>query len=47
MKYYLEEFDKVLTEVGSDEDGIKKAEVGKRLEEYGPNKLEEKKKTLM
>ena len=44
MKYYLEEFDKVLAEVKSDEDGLKKGEVEKRLEEYGPNKLVEKEK---
>ena len=44
MKYYLEEFDKVLKEVKSSEEGLKSDEANKRLSENGKNKLDEEKR---
>ncbi|MBO4862727.1 MAG: cation-translocating P-type ATPase [Eubacterium sp.] len=44
MKYYLEEFDKVLEEKKSVPDGLSPEEAKKRLEEFGENKLVEKEK---
>ena len=43
-KEYLESGDSVIESLGSSREGLSTAEVGKRLEEYGRNKLEEKKK---
>ena len=45
MKFYLEEKSKVLSSVGSAENGISSAEAEKRLTENGKNKLDEGKKT--
>ncbi len=47
MKYYLSEAEEVLREVGSTGNGISEAEAQKRLEENGPNKLAEGKKTTL
>ncbi len=44
MKYYLEDFQKVLEEVKSNENGLSASEVEKRKGEYGENKLAEKEK---
>ena len=41
---YLESVESVLTEVSSSESGLTSAEVTKRIEEYGPNRLVEAKK---
>lgn len=43
-KEYLESGDSLIESLGSSREGLSTAEVGKRLEEYGRNKLEEKKK---
>ena len=48
MKAYLESRDEVLKQQNSDAAGLSSAEAGKRLEEYGSNKLQEgKKKSLL
>ena len=44
MKYYLENTEAVLQEVGSGENGLSQAEADRRLAEFGKNKLAEKKK---
>lgn len=44
MKYYCSEVDEVLAEVKSSRDGLSSAEVEKRLQENGKNKLDEGKK---
>lgn len=44
MKEYLENKEEVLKEMSSSCDGLSSEEAGKRLSQYGPNKLEEKKK---
>lgn len=44
MKYYNQTVTKILEEVKSSEAGLSKSEAKKRLEEHGPNELEEKKK---
>ena len=44
MKYYLEEFEKVLEDKNSTPEGISPEEAAKRLNEYGENKLVEKEK---
>lgn len=44
MKYYCSEVDDVLVEVKSSRDGLSSAEVSKRLEANGKNKLDEGKK---
>ena len=45
MREYLKEKEKVLEEVGSNENGLTKQEAVHRLEEFGKNKLAEGKKT--
>ena len=48
MKAYLESCEEVLKQLNSDEAGLSSAEAGKRLEQYGHNKLQEgKKKSLL
>ena len=48
MKAYLESCEEVLGQLGSDAAGLSSAEAGKRLEQVGPNKLQEgKKKSLL
>lgn len=44
MKFYLENADKVLSDVKSSGDGLSSAEAGKRLEQNGKNKLKEAEK---
>ncbi|MBR6403321.1 MAG: cation-translocating P-type ATPase [Eubacterium sp.] len=44
MKYYLEEYTDVLEEKESNTDGLTVEEAKKRLEKFGQNKLDEKKK---
>ncbi|MBK7426425.1 MAG: cation-translocating P-type ATPase [Saprospiraceae bacterium] len=44
MKYYNQAVKQILEELKSSEAGLSKTEANKRLEEYGPNELEEKKK---
>ena len=48
MKAYFESCEEVLGQLGSDAEGLSSAEAGKRLEQVGPNKLQEgKKKSLL
>ena len=47
MKYYFMSKEDVLREVGSGEDGLASAEAERRLGQYGPNRLEEGKKTTI
>ncbi len=44
MKEYLQSQDDVISSLGSSREGLGAEEAKKRLSEYGPNKLEEKKK---
>jgi Ca2+-transporting ATPase len=44
MKFYLEEKQKVITELNTSEDGLSTTEAGLRMEKNGKNKLEEGKK---
>ena len=44
MKEYLQSQDDVISSLGSSREGLSTEEAKKRLSEYGPNKLEEKKK---
>ncbi|MBP3718475.1 MAG: HAD-IC family P-type ATPase, partial [Eubacterium sp.] len=44
MKYYLESYENVLTEMKSKPEGLTEAEASERLAEYGQNKLVEKEK---
>ncbi len=44
MKYYNQDVTTILKELKSSESGLSKAEATKRLQEFGPNELEEKKK---
>ena len=44
MKEYLQSQDDVISSLNSSRDGLSAEEAKKRLSEYGPNKLEEKKK---
>lgn len=44
MKYYNQDVTTILKELKSSESGLSKAEATKRLKEFGPNELEEKKK---
>ena len=44
MKEYLQSQDDVISSLGSSREGLETEEAKKRLTEYGPNKLEEKKK---
>ena len=44
MKEYLQSQDDVISSLKTTRDGLTAEEAGKRLSEYGPNKLEEKKK---
>ena len=44
MKYYLENSDKVLEELGSSPEGLSDQAASKKLQEVGPNKLKEAKK---
>ena len=44
MKEYLKDVSQVMTECGTEENGLSKAEAEKRLAENGPNKLKEGKK---
>ena len=47
MKYYFMSKEDVLREMGSGEDGLASAEAERRLGQYGPNRLEEGKKTTI
>ena len=47
MKFYLEEKEKVLAELGSCQDGLSAKEADERLEKNGKNKLAEGKKTSL
>ena len=48
MKYYCEESQRVLSDLGSEQEGLSAHEAEKRLAEHGPNKLAEaKKETLL
>ncbi len=47
MKEYLSEIPQVLESVNSTENGLSTEEAQKRLEEYGPNKLQEAKKVSL
>ena len=48
MKYYCEESQRVLADLGSELEGLSAHEAEKRLAEHGPNKLAEaKKETLL
>ena len=44
MRYYCEDKDRVLSELGSGKDGLTAEEAGKRLAENGKNRLAAKKK---
>ena len=47
MKFYLEEKEKVLSELDSSEEGLASEDVQKRKEKYGLNKLAEAKKEVL
>ena len=44
MSWHLKEYDVIMEELGSSLSGLSREEVDRRLEEYGPNLLKEKKK---
>ena len=47
MKFYCEDSDRVLAEVGSSHEGLTSAEAARRLEANGKNKLAEGKKATL
>lgn len=47
MKHYFMSKDDALKEVGSSQNGLSSAEAGQRLSKYGPNRIEEGKKTTI